>query len=209
MSAGGGCEGGAAPGGEGLLQRTQVVLLSGEPWGLEGGQTVLGSFAQRPLGASSPGAAGAAAGGGQLVFFLCRASSLGGACPPPSRLREALEGLRAQLRGSPPSVLVGVVVQPPPEQEAQALQRLQGLLRETFPEGQQGPELHAALFAPGRPQGALRIQRLAPPDDGPRPRDHARTLWPDKSLLMQVLGAALSFGTIAYGSYYFYSHPPL
>lgn len=34
-------------------------------------------------------------------------------------------------------------------------------------------------------------------------------MWLDKSNLMQIFGAMLAAGTVAYGGYYFYQHPPM
>lgn len=183
-----GCAGEAGPVGGALVQRTQVVLLAGEPWGLDGGQTVLNSFAhhvvpgqqeeppppeprrrEQWLGAASasascpgsgtpPPPAASGAPSGRLVFFLCRASSLGGR---EARLRELLAAVREESLGAP-AVLVGVLVQPPPDQEPGALRLLAALLREAFPSPEAGVELHTAVFAPGRPSGALQLRRLSP-----------------------------------------------
>ncbi|KAJ7308954.1 hypothetical protein JRQ81_008234 [Phrynocephalus forsythii] len=237
-----GCEGeagaaAAAAAAGAVVQRTQVVLLAGEPWGLDGGQTVLNSFAHHVLpvapappgqegeprraGASAPpptpsssfspsspgpgalpseAAAGAAGPSGRLIFFLCRAGSLR---DREARLREVLRGVREQSRGAP-AVLVGVVVQPRPEEEQGALGHLERLMRDAVQEEEEEEgapvEVHTAVFAPGRPGGALELRRLANSHLGPLPA--ASTLWPDKSRAMQILGAAVSFGTLVYGGYY-------
>uniref|UniRef100_A0A8D0BWQ3 Uncharacterized protein n=1 Tax=Salvator merianae TaxID=96440 RepID=A0A8D0BWQ3_SALMN len=101
--------------------------------------------------------------GGQLTFFLCRASSLRERA---ERLREVLRGVRDQRCGAP-AALVGVLVQPRPEEEQGALARLEQLLRDVFQaEGGSGSaaaaamEMHTAVFAPGRPDGALELKRL-------------------------------------------------
>ncbi|CAI5795136.1 Hypothetical predicted protein [Podarcis lilfordi] len=133
------CEG--EPGGA-VVQRTQVVLLAGEPWGAESGQQVLSSFAhhvlpttgggpqeapgaeptaksqqqqqqQQQLGTQSPPCTSSVAPSGQLTFFLCRAASLRERA---ARLREVLQGVRDQSRGAP-AALVGVIVQPRPEED--------------------------------------------------------------------------------------------
>ncbi|XP_060124566.1 uncharacterized protein LOC132591205 [Zootoca vivipara] len=225
------CEG--DPGGT-VVQRTQVVLLAGEPWGAESGQQVLSSFAhhvlpktsggpqeapgaestantqqqqqqqqQQQLGTQLPPCTSSVAPSGQLTFFLCRAASLRERA---ARLREVLQGVRDQNRGAP-AALVGVIVQPRPEEEHEALSRLEELLREVFEvEGVCPMEIHTAVFAPGRPHGALELRRV---------RGHVATkrtqseTWTDKSRFIQLLGAALSFGTMAYGGYYFYHHPPI
>uniref|UniRef100_A0A670YUH2 Uncharacterized protein n=1 Tax=Pseudonaja textilis TaxID=8673 RepID=A0A670YUH2_PSETE len=183
-SGGGGVAGGSEPGPceDGtVVQRTQVVLLAGESWGSDGGQTVLSSFAHHVL---PPTSAAVSAGGpvgsaepcapvatrpfpapsslpstpsGQLIFFLCRPSSLR---ERPDRLREVLQGVRDQSRNSP-AALVGVVVQPRPDEEKPALLQLEKLLREIFqPEGAGSMEVHTAVFAPGRPDGALELKRV-------------------------------------------------
>uniref|UniRef100_A0A8C6VBX3 Uncharacterized protein n=1 Tax=Naja naja TaxID=35670 RepID=A0A8C6VBX3_NAJNA len=164
-----------------VVQRTQVVLLAGESWGSDGGQTVLSSFAHHVL---PPTGGGAFAGGpvgsaepctpvatrplpapsslpstpsGQLIFFLCRPSSLR---ERPDRLREVLQGVRDQSRNSP-AALVGVVVQPRPDEEKPALLQLEKLLREIFQsKGAGSMEVHTAVFAPGRPDGALELKRV-------------------------------------------------
>uniref|UniRef100_A0A8C5SXP0 Uncharacterized protein n=1 Tax=Laticauda laticaudata TaxID=8630 RepID=A0A8C5SXP0_LATLA len=165
------CEGGT------VVQRTQVVLLAGESWGSDGGQTVLSSFAHHVLPATSAGGPVGSAEpcppvatrplpapsslpstpSGQLIFFLCRPSSLR---ERPDRLREVLQGVRDQSRNSP-AALVGVVVQPRPDEEKPALLQLEKLLREIFQsEGAGSMEVHTAVFAPGRPDGALELKRV-------------------------------------------------
>nr|XP_028563225.1 uncharacterized protein C2orf72 homolog [Podarcis muralis] len=223
------CEG--EPGGA-VVQRTQVVLLAGEPWGAESGQQVLSSFAhhvlpttgggsqeapgaeptekaqqqqqqQQQLGTQSPPCTSSVAPSGQLTFFLCRAASLRERA---ARLREVLQGVRDQSRGSP-AALVGVIVQPRPEEEYEALSRLEELLREVFEvEGTCSMEIHTAVFAPGRPDGALELRRIKGRVATKRTLSET---WTDKSRFIQLLGAALSFGTMAYGGYYFYHHPPM
>lgn len=169
------CEGEAGA----VVQRTQVLLLAGEPWGSDDGQSVLSSFAQHVLpptvdtSSNCRQAPRAACQGessatpqlplsptgpsGQLIFFLCRASSLR---ERPERLREVLRGVREQSRGAP-AALVGVIVQPRPEEEVEARRSLEELLRDTFQAGSAAPiEVHTAVFAPGRPQGALELYRV-------------------------------------------------
>ncbi|XP_034277269.1 uncharacterized protein LOC117667786 [Pantherophis guttatus] len=200
-----------------VVQRTQVVLLAGESWGSDGGQTVLSSFAHHVLPATG-GAAGSPAGSadscapvatrplpapgslpstpsGQLIFFLCRPSSLR---ERPDRLREVLQGVRDQSRDSP-AALVGVIVQPRPDEEKSALVQLEKLLREIFQsEGAGSMEVHTAVFAPGRPDGALELKRV-------KGGASACLVRMNKSV-MQFFGAMLWFGIVAYGGYYFYNY---
>ncbi|XP_048375334.1 uncharacterized protein C2orf72 homolog [Sphaerodactylus townsendi] len=210
---------------EAVVQRTQVMLLAGEAWEPEGAQAVLSSFAhqvlppaanpcdltRRALGTPPDGQppsalvppAGQASG--QLIFFLCRPSSLRERLP---RLREVLQGVREQSR-SAPAALVGVIVQPAEAEEADARDRLRDLLREVFgAEGGSPPvEVHTAIFKPGRPEGALEVQRVG--GSFSRPQISASSMWLDKSKLIQIFGAMLSAGTVAYGGYYFYNNPPM
>uniref|UniRef100_A0A674J7Q2 C2orf72-like C-terminal domain-containing protein n=1 Tax=Terrapene triunguis TaxID=2587831 RepID=A0A674J7Q2_9SAUR len=159
-------EPGASPDGEfqAVVQRTQVLLLAGETWEPERAQAALSSFAhevlpvaRRPPSPAPPSAPPA----GQLIFFLCRASSLRGRA---ERLREVLRGVREQSRGAP-AALVGVIVQPRPEEEAEARRRLEELLLEVFqppgPGAAPRVEVHTAVFRPGRPEGALEVKKAA------------------------------------------------
>ncbi|XP_063147184.1 uncharacterized protein LOC134488651 [Candoia aspera] len=207
------CEDGA------VVQRTQLLLLAGEPWGSDGGQTVLSSFAHHVLPATGGASAGSPACGpvpgqpvarqplpaphslpstpsGQLIFFLCRASSLR---ERPERMREVLQGVRDQSRASP-AALVGVIVQPRPDEEKPALAHLEKLLREIFQsEGDGSMEVHTAVFAPGRPDGALELKRVK------NFQRSASLLWLNKSM-MQFFGAVLWLGIVTYGGYYFYNY---
>ncbi|KAK9412345.1 putative protein C2orf72 like [Crotalus adamanteus] len=200
-----------------VVQRTQVVLLAGESWGSDGGQTVLSSFAHHVLpptaGASTRSPPGSAdpcgpvalrplpaphaltsTPSGQLIFFLCRPSSLR---ERPERMREVLQGVRDQSHDSP-AALVGVIVQPRPDEEKPALVQLEKLLREIFQsEGAGSMEVHTAVFAPGRPDGALELKRVK----------HGASVQLDKKV-MRFFGAMLWFGIVAYGSYYFYNYSP-
>ncbi|XP_053131284.1 uncharacterized protein LOC128336124 [Hemicordylus capensis] len=224
-SAGAPCEGEAGS----VVQRTQVLLLAGEP---DGDPSVLSSFAQHVLpaaggeparrtaaAADTPGEPSSAhqpppssqlqlpspaAPSGQLIFFLCRASSLQERA---ERLREVLRGVREQSRGAP-AALVGVIVQPRPEEEREARGRLEDLLSEVFPAA--APEgvpveIHTAVFSPGRPAGALQLYRVQK-----KRLSLQKTVsshWLDKSMMLQILGAMLSVGTVVFGGYYFYNNP--
>ncbi|XP_037736492.1 angiopoietin-related protein 6 isoform X3 [Chelonia mydas] len=149
-----------------VVQRTQVLLLAGETWEADRARAALSSFAHEVLPvarrAASP-APPSAPPAGQLVFFLCRAPSLRGRA---ARLREVLRGVREQSRGAP-AALVGVIVQPRPEEEAEARRRLEELLLEVFQPPESGPgaaprvEVHTAVFRPGRPEGALEVKKAA------------------------------------------------
>ncbi|XP_060114937.1 uncharacterized protein LOC132586826 [Heteronotia binoei] len=229
----GGGRGGGPGEAEAVVQRTQVVLLAGESWEPDSAQAVLSSFAHHvlpPAAADSPcspslddravvpaatagepsspqppSAPPPAQGSGQLTFFLCRPSSLRERLP---RLREVLQGVREQSRGTT-SVLVGVIVQPREDEEAEARQRLGDLLCEVFQaEGAVPVEVHTAIFKPGRPEGALEVKRVAGSMSPTARRISGSKMWLDKSKVMQIFGAMLSAGTVAYGSYYFYHNRP-
>ncbi|XP_077167464.1 uncharacterized protein LOC143824265 [Paroedura picta] len=167
------------------------------------------SLYQPAVATAAPAAAAATAppptgqASGQLIFFLCRPSSLR---ERPARLREVLQGVREQSRCAP-AALVGVIVQPRQDEEAEARGRLEELLRDVFQaEGPVPVEVHTAIFKPGRPQGALEIKRVGGGLSGSRMA--GSVMWLDKSKLMQILGAMLSVGTVAYGGYYYYYHHP-
>ncbi|CAM2103882.1 unnamed protein product [Caretta caretta] len=149
-----------------VVQRTQVLLLAGETWEADRARAALSSFAHEVLPVARRSASPAppsAPPAGQLVFFLCRAPSLRGRA---ERLREVLRGVREQSRGAP-AALVGVIVQPRPEEEAEARRRLEELLLEVFQPPASGPgaaprvEVHTAVFRPGRPEGALEVKKAA------------------------------------------------
>ncbi|XP_067394254.1 uncharacterized protein C2orf72-like [Emydura macquarii macquarii] len=214
----GAAEAGASPEGEfqAVVQRTQVLLLAGETWEPGRAQAALSSFAHEVLPVAhratsrggtgpgpdpgSPAAQGAPAAGhghGQLIFFLCRAPSLRGRA---ERLREVLRGVREQSRGAP-AALVGVIVQPRPEEEAEARRRLEQLLGEVFqPPGAAPPvEVHTAVFRPGRPEGALEVKRAACQALREEPED---AVWISRATLFKVLGALCVACAGIIGSHY-------
>uniref|UniRef100_A0A8C3T7B4 Uncharacterized protein n=1 Tax=Chelydra serpentina TaxID=8475 RepID=A0A8C3T7B4_CHESE len=160
---------GASPDGEfqGVVQWTQVLLLAGETWEPDRAQAALSSFAHevlpmacRSASLSRPPVA-AAPPAGQLIFFLCRAPSLRGRA---ERLRKVLRGVREQSRGAP-AALMGVIVQPQPEEEVEVRRCLEELLVEAFQPP--GPcavprvEVHTAVFRPSQPEGALEVKKAA------------------------------------------------
>ncbi|XP_053864695.1 uncharacterized protein C2orf72 homolog [Malaclemys terrapin pileata] len=184
-------EPGASPDGafQAVVQRTQVLLLAGETWEPDRAQAALSSFAhevlpvaRRPPSPAPPSAPPA----GQLIFFLCRAPSLRGRA---ERLREVLRGVREQSRGAP-AALVGVIVQPRPEEEAEARRRLEELLLEVFqppgPGAAPRVEVHTAVFRPGRPEGALEVKKAACEAVREEPED---AVWVSRATLFKVLGA--------------------
>ncbi|XP_069879104.1 uncharacterized protein C2orf72-like [Dipodomys merriami] len=91
--------------------------------------------------------------GAQLMLVLCGPAALRA---HHSGLRSLLREMRAQTPG-PPAALLGILVQPRPGEEAVARRRLEGLLCDVFGPG----EVHTAVFGPGRPQGALDVQRAS------------------------------------------------
>uniref|UniRef100_A0A8C3S252 C2orf72-like C-terminal domain-containing protein n=1 Tax=Chelydra serpentina TaxID=8475 RepID=A0A8C3S252_CHESE len=159
----GAAEPGASPDGEfqAVVQRTQVLLLAGETWEPDRAQAALSSFAHEVLPAARRSASlsrpPSAPPAGQLIFFLCRAPSLRGRA---ERLREVLRGVREQSRGAP-AALVGVIVQPRPEEEAEARRRLEELLVEAFQPPGPGAAPQVEVFVPGRPRGKLAIMKAA------------------------------------------------
>lgn len=98
--------------------------------------------------------------GEQLLLLMCRASTLSTQLP---RLQLLLRQVRSRDR-RPPAALVGVLVQPQPDEEAEARRRLESLLCSVF--AQQGAvpvEVHTAVFCPSRPEGALDVRRAISP----------------------------------------------
>ncbi|CAM4651337.1 unnamed protein product [Lepidochelys olivacea] len=174
-----------------VVQRTQVLLLAGETWEADRARAALSSFAHEVLPVARRSASPAppsAPPAGQLVFFLCRAPSLRGRA---ERLREVLRGVREQSRGAP-AALVGVIVQPRPEEEAEARRRLEELLLEVFQPPASGPgaaprvEVHTAVFRPGRPEGALEVKKAACEALREEPED---AVWVSRATLFKALGA--------------------
>uniref|UniRef100_A0A8C9UWP2 C2orf72-like C-terminal domain-containing protein n=1 Tax=Spermophilus dauricus TaxID=99837 RepID=A0A8C9UWP2_SPEDA len=95
--------------------------------------------------------------GAQLPLVLGRASAL---CTQLPRLQLVLEQVRAR-DSRPPAALIGILVQPQPEEEAQARCLLENLLCGIFAQHNPAVEVHTAVFCPGRPQGVLDVQRAA------------------------------------------------
>lgn len=95
--------------------------------------------------------------GKQLLLVLCHASALDTQLP---RLQLLLQQVRLQDR-RPPAALVGILVQPRPDEEAESRRRLGDLLHNVFSSDNPGVEVHTAVFCPSRPQGVLDVQRAA------------------------------------------------
>lgn len=93
--------------------------------------------------------------GAQLLLVLCRASAL---CTQLPRLQLVLEEVRAR-DCRPPAALIGILVQPQPDEEAEARRRLENLLCDIFTQHNPAVEVHTAVFCPGRPQGVLDFRR--------------------------------------------------
>lgn len=93
--------------------------------------------------------------GKQLLLVLCHASALNTQLP---RLQLLLQQVRLQERRSP-AALVGILVQPRPDEEMESRRRLGDLLYSVFSSDNPGVEVHTAVFCPSRPQGVLDVQR--------------------------------------------------
>lgn len=93
--------------------------------------------------------------GKQLLLVLCHASALDTQLP---RLQLLLQQVRVQEHRQP-AALVGILVQPRPEEEAESRRRLGDLLYSIFSSDNPGVEVHTAVFCPSRPQGVLDVQR--------------------------------------------------
>ncbi|XP_030098721.2 spermatogenesis-associated protein 3 isoform X3 [Mus musculus] len=93
--------------------------------------------------------------GKQLLLVLCHASALDTQLP---RLQLLLQQVRVQER-RPPAALVGILVQPRPDEEDESRRRLGDLLYSVFSSENPGVEVHTAVFCPSRPQGVLDVQR--------------------------------------------------
>ncbi|XP_013375444.1 PREDICTED: spermatogenesis-associated protein 3 isoform X2 [Chinchilla lanigera] len=104
-----------------------------------------------------PETPGSAERGANLVLVLCSARAL---CTQLLRVQLLLGKVRARQR-RPPTALLGVVVQPRPEEEAEARRRLESLLCSVFAPHGRAAEVHTAVFRPGRAQGSLDVQRAA------------------------------------------------
>lgn len=95
--------------------------------------------------------------GARLLLVLCRASVLRSQLP---RLQLLLQQVHARHR-RPPAALVGIVVQPARDEEAEARRRMESLLRSAFAPRGRAVEVHTAVFSPSRPEGALDVRRAA------------------------------------------------
>ncbi|KAF3824062.1 hypothetical protein GH733_008347 [Mirounga leonina] len=93
----------------------------------------------------------------RLLLVLCRASALRSNLP---RLQLLLQQVHAR-DGRPPAALVGIIVQPRPEEEAEARRRMESLLCGAFAPHSPPAEVHTAVFSPGRPDCTLDVQPAA------------------------------------------------
>lgn len=90
----------------------------------------------------------------RLLLVLCRASALRSQLP---RLQLLLQQVHARHR-SPPSALVGIVMHPRPDEEAEARRCMETLLCSAFAPHSPTVEVHTAVFSPSRPEGTLDVQ---------------------------------------------------
>lgn len=95
--------------------------------------------------------------GARLLLVLCRASALRSQLP---RLQLLLQQVHARHR-RPPAALVGIVVQPLRDEEAEARRRMETLLCSVFAAHRPAVEVHTAVFSPCRPEGILDFQPTA------------------------------------------------
>lgn len=95
--------------------------------------------------------------GARLLLVLCRVSALRSQLP---RLQLLLQQVHATHRG-PPAALVGIVVQPRRDEEAEARRLMETLLCSAFAPHSPAVEVHTAVFSPSRPEGTLDVQRAA------------------------------------------------
>ncbi|KAK2108322.1 hypothetical protein P7K49_013487 [Saguinus oedipus] len=95
--------------------------------------------------------------GAQLLLVLCRAPALLTQRP---RLQLLLQQLRSKDR-RPTAALVGIVVQPRRDEEAEARRRMEALLSRVLEPHSPAVEVHTAVFCPDRPEGTLDVQRAA------------------------------------------------
>ncbi|XP_027447366.1 uncharacterized protein LOC113921032 [Zalophus californianus] len=93
----------------------------------------------------------------RLLLVLCRASALRSNLP---RLQLLLQQVHAR-DGRPPAALVGIIVQPRPEEEAEARRRMETLLCGAFAPHSPSVEVHTAVFSPSRSDCTLDIQPAA------------------------------------------------
>lgn len=94
---------------------------------------------------------------GRLLLVLCRASALRSNLP---RLQLLLQRVHAR-DGRPPAALVGVIVRPRPEEEAEARRRMESLLCGAFAPHGPPAEVHTAVFSPSRADCTLDVQPAA------------------------------------------------
>uniref|UniRef100_A0A671F3H0 Spermatogenesis associated 3 n=1 Tax=Rhinolophus ferrumequinum TaxID=59479 RepID=A0A671F3H0_RHIFE len=97
--------------------------------------------------------------GARLLLVLCRASALRSQLP---RLQLLLQQVHARHR-CPPAALVGIVVQPRPDEEVEARHCMETLLCSAFGPHSPAVEVHTAVFSPRRPEGTLDVQRAPSP----------------------------------------------
>ncbi|XP_045874032.1 spermatogenesis-associated protein 3 isoform X2 [Meles meles] len=102
----------------------------------------------------------------QLLLMLCRASALRSNLP---RLQLLLQQVHARHR-QPPAALVGIIVQPQPEEEAEARRRMETLLCSAFAPHSPSVEVHTAVFRPSGSDCALDIQPAGSPRHNARAR---------------------------------------
>lgn len=93
----------------------------------------------------------------RLLLVLCRASALRSNLP---QLQLLLQQVHARHR-QPPAALVGIVVQPQLEEEAEARRRMETLLCSAFAPHSPSVEVHTAVFRPSRSDCALDVQPAA------------------------------------------------
>ena len=75
------------------------------------------------------------------------------------RLRLLLQQVQARDR-RPLAALVGIVVQPRPEEEEEARRPTETLLCSAFAPHRPTVEVHTAVFSPSRPEGSLDVPRV-------------------------------------------------
>lgn len=93
----------------------------------------------------------------QLLLVLCRAAALASQLP---RLQLLLQQVLARS-GRPLAALVGIIVQPRRDEEAEARRRMETLLCSAFAPHSPSVEVYTAVFCPSRPEGTLDIQPAA------------------------------------------------
>uniref|UniRef100_A0A8C8RRH0 C2orf72-like C-terminal domain-containing protein n=1 Tax=Pelusios castaneus TaxID=367368 RepID=A0A8C8RRH0_9SAUR len=102
---------------------------------------------------TQPGATpGSSSSQSQLIFFLCRASSLRG---KQAEIQQILREVKRFCRRAP-AALVGVIMEPRKDEEAEARKLMESLLQAVFPRQPQ-----VEVFIPGQPRGKLAIMKAA------------------------------------------------